>query len=61
MAQQSPEQQEWQLPALQQLPPQQSLAFGQQAAPTAARAEKESSDAASRVNSFVFMIGFLSV
>jgi hypothetical protein len=47
--------------APQQLPGQHFAGFVQHDAPVAARAEREKRDAASRANSFVFMIGFLSV
>jgi hypothetical protein len=62
--QQSPGQQP--APPVQQLAPQQGPGqhfadFEQQAAPVAANADSENSDAASRANSFVFMIEFLSV
>jgi len=45
----------------QQLPGQQFAVFEQQAAPVAARAESEKSDAANRANTFVFIVGFLSL
>jgi hypothetical protein len=64
LQQPQPQSQLWVAPA-QQLAPQQlpgqQPEFAQHAAPVAARAEKESSDAAIKVNNFVFMIGFLSV
>jgi hypothetical protein len=64
LQQPQPQPQLWVAPA-QQLAPQQlpgqQPEFAQHAAPVAARAEKDSSDAANRVNIFVFMIGFLSV
>jgi hypothetical protein len=62
--QQSPGQHDelcWQQLAPQQLPGQHFADPAQQAAPVAARADRESRDIARTANSFVFMIGFLSV
>jgi len=46
---------------VQQLPGQHFADDLQHAAPVAARADRENSDAANRANSFVFMMEFLSV